>query len=43
MSIEISAVQIWMFKAFDEVPTKVLMRRFCLRALNSSSIYQRSL
>jgi hypothetical protein len=38
-----SAVQIWMRTALAEVPTKVLMRRFCLMALKNSSIYQRCL
>ncbi len=39
----ISAVQICVFSALAVVPTNVLTRRFCFRALNSSSICQRSL
>jgi len=38
-----SPVQTWIFRALAEVPTKVLMRRFCLMALKKSSICQRSL
>ena len=43
ISRAINAVQIWVLRALAEVPTKVLTRRFCLRALKKSSICQRSL
>ena len=43
ISMSINAVQIWVLRALAEVPTKVLTRRFCLRALKKSSICQRSL
>ena len=39
----ISAVQIWTFRALALVRTKVLIVRFCFRALKNSSICQRSL
>src|SRR5208283_1124809 len=37
-SIASKAVQIWMRSAFSLVPTKLLIFRFCLRALKNSSI-----
>ena len=39
----ISAVQICVFSALAEVPTKLLMRRFCFRPLKNNSTCQRSL
>ena len=36
-----SAIQIWVFTAFSEVPKKRLMRRCCLIHLKNSSTYQR--
>jgi hypothetical protein len=37
----IRADQIWIFNAFADVPTKVLMRRFCLMARKKFSICHR--
>ena len=38
----INAVHTWIFTALGEVPTKVLILRFCFKALKNSSICQRS-
>src|SRR5690606_8650985 len=41
--IPISAVHIWMYTAFSDVPTKLVTLSRCLRCLKKVSISQRSL